>query len=229
MRIAPYEFEAFDFTHESKTCKVLRIGKGPGVVVMHEIFGLTKEVGRLAGLISEAGFTTYIPVLFGNADKPAFTKIDRYCNLVQIPLCLRKEFYLLATHQSSPITTWLRALCHQVHQACGGPGVGAIGMCLTGGFALSLMLDKFLLAPVMSQPSLPISCCSKRRKSALGLSDDELAIVKERVDSGIRVLGLRFTADKLCPPERFETLEAMFGERGFEAIEIDSTKGIPTA
>ena len=40
------------------------------------------------------------------------------------------------------------------------------------------------------------------------------------------MLGLRFTRDPLCPPERFERLRSELG-RGFEGIEIDSARGNP--
>jgi dienelactone hydrolase len=45
--------------------------------------------------------------------------------------------------------------------------------------------------------------------------------VKERVAAGCPVLGLRFTADRLVPPQRFLQLREELG-KGFEAIEIDS-------
>jgi dienelactone hydrolase len=131
----------------------------------------------------------------------------------------------LASNRSSPITAWVRALARRVHEECGGPGVGAIGMCLTGNFALAMMLDDCLLAPVLSQPSLPFPLGAERR-AGLHVSPEELAAARRRAQAGTPILGLRFTHDPMCPPQRFETLRREFGER-FEAIEIDSSPGNP--
>ena len=134
------------------------------------------------------------------------------------------EFELLSTHRSSPITDLLRALARQLHQRAGGPGVGAVGMCLTGNFALSLMLEPCLLAPVPSQPSLPFGVTASRRR-ALHLSPAELRVVRRRArDEGVGVLALRFTADVMCPRARFDSLRRELGP-GVETIEIDSHPG----
>jgi dienelactone hydrolase len=132
---------------------------------------------------------------------------------------------VFAKHESSPITDWLRALCRRAHEECGGPGVGAIGMCLTGNFALSLMVDESVMAPVLSQPSLPFGVSAAHR-SALHLSPADLEVVKKRANNGCGVLALRFTSDPMCPEERFARLREELGD-GFEAIEIDSSPGNP--
>ena len=138
--------------------------------------------------------------------------------------CVRREFAVLAADRSSPITDWLRALCRDLHQESGGVGVGAIGMCLTGNFALALMLEPAVRAPVLSQPSLPFPV-GRRRRRGLHVSEDELAVIRERVScEGEKVLGLRFTQDPMVPAERFERLREELGS-GFEAIEIDSSPG----
>jgi len=139
--------------------------------------------------------------------------------------CVSREFAVLAQREASPITEWLRALCRRAHAECGGPGVGALGMCLTGNFALALMVDPSVMAPVLSQPSLPFGVSASHR-AALHLSDADLALVKQRVKGGCPVLGMRFTHDPLCPIERFDTLRRELGA-GFEAIEIDSGPGNP--
>jgi dienelactone hydrolase len=96
-------------------------------------------------------------------------------------------------------------------------------MCLTGNFALALMVDESVMAPVLSQPSLPFGVSAAHR-AALHLSDGDLEKVKERVKGGCPVLGMRFTRDPLCPAERFQALRRELGA-GFEAIEIDSGPG----
>jgi len=215
-------FDEFPFTHDGATRTVYRRGSGPGVVIMHEIPGITPPVAEFARRVADAGFTAYLPHLFGTPGKPLSTG---YMVGQLARACISREFHVLAKGESSPITDWLRALCRQAHTKCGGPGVGAIGMCLTGNFALALMVDETVMAPVLSQPSLPFPL-TKAHRAALHLSDDQLAAVKRRVQQGCPVLGLRFTADPMCPPERFATLRRELGD-GFEGIEIDSSPGNP--
>jgi dienelactone hydrolase len=140
--------------------------------------------------------------------------------------CISREFRVLGANQSSPIIDWLRALARLAHERHGGPGVGAIGMCLTGNFALAMMLDSPTLAPVLSQPSLPFPV-SKAAKSALHASPKEIAAAHEKIDSqGARILGLRFHGDPACPAERFRRLREEFGD-AFEAIELDPKHANP--
>lgn len=213
-------FETKSFSHDGKTKSVYWRGEGPGVVIIHEIPGITPLVADFGRRVADAGFTAVLPHLFGTPNKPpsggyVLGQIAR--------ACISREFYCLAQKQSSPITDWLRALCRDVHQQCGGPGVGALGMCLTGGFALSLMVDESVMAPVLSQPSLPFPVSAGHR-AAIALSDEELATVKARAAAGCSVLGLRFTNDISVAPERFDTLRRELGD-GFEGIEIDSSPG----
>ena len=216
------DFTTGSFTYHSNTKPLYRKGSGPGVVIIHEIPGITPQVAAFARRVAEAGFTTVLPVLFGTPGKPMSVG---YAIGQIVQACISQEFTCFATKQSSPITEWLRALCRQVHAECGGPGVGAIGMCLTGGFALALMVDESVMAPVLSQPSLPFPIGQARRAS-IDISDQELAVVKARAAAGCTVLGLRFTADGAVPPDRFATLRRELGD-GFIAIEIDSSPGNP--
>ncbi len=216
------DFETFEFSHDGAERTVYKKGSGPGVVVMHEIPGITPPVAEFARRVVDAGFTVYMPHMFGTPEKPlsipyAVGQIAR--------ACISREFSVFAKNESSPITDWLRALCRKAHEECGGPGVGAIGMCLTGNFALALMVDESVMAPVLSQPSLPFGVSAAHR-AALHVSDGDLATIKRRAATGCGVLAMRFTADPMCPGERFETLRRELGD-GFEAIEIDSGPGNP--
>jgi len=196
-------------------------GHSPAIVVMHEIPGIYPAVIDFAERLIAEGYTVYMPSLIGTPGKELSTG---YALSTIAKACISKEFRIFARRESSPITNALRALCRQAHAECGGVGVGAIGMCLTGNFALSLMVDKSVMAPVVSQPSLPASL-SKAHKRDLHVSDDELQCIKERVrDEGLKVLGLRFSNDSLCPPERFRRLQTELGD-GFEGIEINSGRG----
>jgi dienelactone hydrolase len=215
-------FTETSFSHDGATRPVYRRGSGPGVVIMHEIPGITPPVAAFARRVADAGFTAVMPVLFGTPGKP-FSIPYAVGQLARA--CVSREFSVLAARQSSPITDWLRALCRSVHAELGGKGVGAIGMCLTGNFALTLMVDPAVMAPVLSQPSLPFPI-GRERRAGLHISDEDLAAVKARVAEGACLLGLRFTGDPLVPAERFERLRAELGP-GFEGIEIDSSRGNP--
>lgn len=215
------EFQAFDFTHEGRTYEVFRGGAGPAVLVLHEIPGLHPGVIDFARRLIAAGHTVYLPSLFGRPAAPADGR-ETVRSIVQV--CVAREFTKLAD-RTSPVVGWLRALAASVYRECGGPGVGVVGMCFTGGFALATALEPSVVASVMSQPALPAPI-GKRGRAALGLDPRDLATITERASDGLRVLGLRFTNDRGCPPERFETLRARLG-RSFEGIEIDSSPGNP--
>lgn len=217
------DFTPFPFTAQDVTRTVYRRGSGPGVVIMHEIPGITPEVARFARFVSDAGFTAFMPHMFG---EPGREFSIPYVVNQMARACISREFRVLARNESSPITDWLRVLCRHAHAECGGPGVGAIGMCLTGNFALALMLEEAVLAPVLSQPSLPFPL-SRAHRRALHVSDETLRVVKRRAANGCGVLGLRFTHDPMCPGERFERLRDELGKAGFESIEIDSGRGNP--
>jgi dienelactone hydrolase len=183
--------------------------------------GLHPGVTKFGQRLVDAGYRVYLPSLFGRPGAP-FGGGEMRRTLRQV--CVSREFVLLAD-RTPPVVTWLRALAAQAHAECGGPGVGAVGMCFTGGFALAMAVDPAVLAPVLSQPGLPAPLTARKR-AALGLDPADLASVQARTRDGLCVLGLRFSADRGSPPERFATLRAELGEN-FEAIEIDSSPGNP--
>ncbi|MGI8796579.1 MAG: dienelactone hydrolase family protein [Acidimicrobiia bacterium] len=216
-------FEESEFTHDGFTHRVFRAGSGPAVIVIHEAPGLHPDVIEFGRHVVDAGLTVFMPSLFGTPGKE-FSM--RYALRSLGRACVTREFTAFALDRTSPAIGWLRKLAADAHAECGGPGVGAIGMCFTGGFALGMMVDEAMLAPVLSQPSLPTGP-GRKRKAAVGISDDDFNRVKQRVASdGVCVLGLRFSADKLVPAERFETLRRELGD-GFIAVEIDSGPGNP--
>ena len=215
-------FTVASMTFDGVARDVYRRGSGPAVIVMHEIPGITPTVARFAHIVADAGFSVLVPNLFGT---PGRAMSMPYAAGQLARACVNREFAVFAANGTSPIISWLRALCAAAHAERGGPGVGAIGMCITGNFALALMVDDSMMAPVLSQPSLPIglSRCAKR---GLHLSDGDLVTVKRRAAAGVPVIGMRFTHDFMCPPERFERLREELGD-AFEAIEIDSSPGNP--
>jgi dienelactone hydrolase len=215
-------FTEFTFTHDGVSRQVFRAGTGPAVIVIHEVPGMHPQVIAFGRRVLDAGLSVYMPSLFGTPGKEFGWG---YTMRVMPRVCVAREFATLALDRTSPITGWLRRLAADAHAECGGPGVGAVGMCFTGGFALGMMVDDIMLAPVLSQPSLPFSL-GKKRKAAIGISDADLEQVKKRSAAGACVLGLRFTADSAVPPERFETLRRELGD-AFIAVEIDSSRGNP--
>lgn len=212
------------FTDGPYTRPVYRRGTGPAVIVIHEIPGLHPLVIRFADRIADAGMTVFLPSLFGTPGRPV--SVPYSAGVVLGNLCIRREFFAWATDRSSPIVDWLRALARHAHAECGGRGVGAVGMCFTGGFALAMMTEPAVVAPVLSQPSLPLPVGAARGRS-LGLSDDELACAKRRLDDeDLKVIGLRFRGDALVPDARFASYRDALGDR-FEAIEIDPADAQP--
>jgi dienelactone hydrolase len=214
-------FDVTTFSHGGRTHEVYRAGSGSAVVVVHEMPGLHPGVTKFGQRLVDAGYRVYLPSLFGRPGKP-FAGGEMVRSLGKV--CVSREFFMLAD-RTSPVVTWLRALAAQAHAECGGPGVGAIGMCFTGGYALAMAVEPAVLAPVLSQPGMPAPLTARKR-AAVGLDPGDLATVKARTADGLCVLGLRFSADSASPPERFATLRRELGD-SFEAIEIDSSPGNP--
>jgi dienelactone hydrolase len=210
------------FEYDGDERVVYSAGTGPAVIVVHEVPGLHPGVIEFGRRVVARGFHVRMPSLFGTPGKPFGVG---YTVRSLVGACVAREFTNWALNETSPIIGWLRALAAEAHAECGGPGVGAVGMCFTGGFALAMMVDERMQAPVLSQPSLPFPG-GRRRQAALGISDADLGRVKERAAAGACVMGLRFTEDPAVPAARFETLRRELGEQ-FLAVEIDSSKGNP--
>jgi len=211
------------FTGGGLTHDVYRKGDGPGVVLIPEIPGITPEVLGLADHLVEQGFTVVIPSPFG---EPGRALSMGYGVRVMARLCVAAEFRAFATNAHRPIADYLRAVARDLAGRTPGRGVGVIGMCFTGGFALAAAADDTVLAPVLSQPSVPFPLGAARRADP-GLSAEEFDKVAARAsDGGLCVLGLRFTQDRAVPAERFATLRARLGD-AFEVIELDSSPGNP--
>lgn len=189
------------------TTKLVHVaGSGPAVIVMTEMPGISPHVARFARWVRDAGFTAYMPSLFGRdgAVPLAGEGAETFRRA-----CLSAEFRAFGGGGSSPVTRWLRALARLAHQECGGPGVGAIGMCFTGNFALTMMLEPAMLAPVLAQPSLPLD-----DPAGLEISRDELAMVRRRLDrEDLTVLAYRFEGDRFCTAARFAAYAAALGDR----------------
>jgi dienelactone hydrolase len=209
------DFDRRSYTFEEATKAVFVAGTGPAVLVMAEMPGISPHVARFARWVREAGFTVYLPSLFGRDG--ALASAEEGAAVFQ-KTCVSAEFRALAGRGASPVTLWLRALARQAHGECGGPGVGAIGMCFTGNFALTLMLEPAMLAPVVAQPSLPLD-----DPAGLESSPEELAAVRKRLErEDLTVLGFRFAGDRFCRAERFAAYTEALGERFLARVLPDS-------
>ena len=209
------DFERRDLTFLGETRRVYVAGSGPGVIVMSEMPGIHPHVSRFARWVRDAGFTVWMPHLFGDDGRPP-TMLYGLRSMVKG--CISREFRAFAADQSSPIVDWLRALAAHAHPLCGGKGVGAIGMCFTGTFALSMMLEPAVRAPVLSQPSLPIL-----QRGGMHIAPDELERVRARLQSeDLTVLAYRFAGDSFCRAERFAAYQEALGDRFVGRVLPDS-------
>lgn len=192
-------YEEYHFPSGEWAKAVCKRGSGPGVVILQELPGLSQETVEFADVVADAGFSVHLPLLYGRPfHSPPF-------GLLSLPWwCNRREFDCLKAGRSSPISDWLRALCRSIHGEAGDPGVGAIGMCFSGGFVFSMMLEPAVLAPVTAQPTLPFLS-----DGALDVEPETLAAAAIRADVA-PLLGLRFEEDQLCPAARFERINEAF-------------------
>ncbi len=196
------------------THDVYERGEGPVVMIIQELPGIGQETLRLAKKFNDQGFKVVLPHLFGPLGKVSYAG-----NTIRV-LCMYREFALLASHRSSPVVDWLRALCGELKKKNGGNGIGVIGMCLTGNFAISLMADDAVLAGVASQPSLPLF-----KGNQIHLSPQEIAMVKEKLTEQGPMYALRFEDDGLCPAKRFNQLRETFNDDGQERIKLKTLPG----
>lgn len=218
------DFTKREITLDGVTKTVYVAGTGPAVIVMTEMPGISPHVARFARWVRNAGLTVYMPSLFGRDG--AVPSAEEGAAVFK-KICVSAEFRALASNQTSPVTIWLRALAKFAHGECGGPGVGAIGMCLTGNFALSMMLEPSMLAAVLAQPSLPLN-----DPGALEISPEDLSQVRKRLDrDNLTVLGYRFEGDKICKAQRFAAYSEALGDRFVARILPDSaanTNDVPS-
>ncbi len=215
------DFQSREITLDGATKVVHVAGEGPAVIVMTEMPGISPHVARFSRWVRDAGFTVYMPSLFGRDG--AVPQAEEGVAVFR-RACVSAEFRAFAANQSSPVTQWLRSLAKLAHAECGGPGVGAIGMCFTGNFALSMMLEESVLAPVLSQPSLPLD-----KPADIDIAPDELAAVRQRLErDDLTVMAYRFEGDQICKAERFTALSAALGDRFIPRVLPDSAANSDT-
>ena len=213
------DYNRFQHQYAGFDREVLYRGRGRGVVLMHELYGVTPEHIALGDRLANDGFAVFVPVLFGDPG-------TRSSPARALARCVSRDFRCLASNESSPITDWLRSLCGVVLGYCDGPAVGAVGMCLTGGFVLSMMIEPSVAAPVICQPAFPLVTpvrlgFDSAQRGALGVSYRDLIDAKQRHAEGVGLLGMRYSTDKICPRERMDRLEREFPN--MKRIELPAT------
>lgn len=218
------DFERRPMTVLDKTRDVLVCGNGPAVVVLPELPGITPQAARLARWLRDAGFTTYVPDLFGKAGRPRGSHgVYTARSIGQI--CISRQFHILRPSLSGPLAVWLRGLAETAHLERGGPGAGVVGMCVTGNLALSMMLSPSVIAAALAQPSLPIL---GKRAPQIPPVDLETLTARLEQCADLKVLAYRFDGDRFCTAHRFHTLEEALGTR-FSGKSIDDRYANPAA
>ena len=216
------DFDHREITLEDVTKVVHVAGSGPAVIVMTEMPGISPHVARFSRWVRDAGSTVYMPSLFGRDG--AVANVEEGVAVFQ-RACVSAEFRAFAANKSSPVTQWLRSLARLAHGECGGPGVGAIGMCFTGNFALTMMLEPSMLAPVLAEPTLPLD-----DPAGLEIAPEELTAVRERLErEDLTVMAYRFEGDQFCRAERFAAYSEALGDRFIGRVLPDSAANTDTA
>ncbi|MEZ5288221.1 MAG: dienelactone hydrolase family protein [Vicinamibacterales bacterium] len=188
-------------------------GDGPAVLILHELPGLSPAALRFGRRLADRGFHCYLPLLFGEPGQHQSMASYRR-------LCISREFARLQSGVSAPIVDWLRRLAADISSRHGGASIGAIGMCLTGAFAIPLVLERCVTAPVVAQPGIPFSFTFSAVgmgrgawMSQLNIADADLeeAAVRARTD-GITLMATRFRRDRVCPAARIDRVAQAFGD-----------------
>lgn len=200
-----FDARSVEFDFVVKEVRVTGRG-GPAVVVMPEMPGISPEVARFARWVRDAGFVVYVPSLFGRPG--AVATADEGAEIMK-RACVSNEFRVFAGGGTSPVVSWLRQLARAAHEECGGPGVGVVGMCFTGNFALTMALEPSVIAPVVSQPSLPLD-----DPGGLEISPLDAQRLRDRFErDDLQALGLRFDEDRWCTGQRFAAYQNLLGDR----------------
>ena len=189
-------------------------GEGPPIVLIQELPGIGTETLRLADRLIDGGFEVVLPHLFGPLEKTSMV-----ANMARV-FCMRREFRLFETNKSSPVVDWLKALCEDIRVSRGVRGVGVIGMCLTGNFAISLMGDDSVLAAVSAQPAMPI-----HKQDALHMSPQEVAAVKSNIEQSAPMHAFRFAGDKMCSATKFDCIDKEFNSGDRERVKLTTLPG----
>jgi carboxymethylenebutenolidase len=152
-------------------------GPWPGVVVVHEIFGLNADIREQAARLAAAGFLALAVDLF-SAGGPV--------------RCIRSVFRSLSRGTGPAIDDIEAARAHlAVHADCTGR-VGVIGFCMGGGFALLTAARGFDAAAanygiVPDEDALRGACPVV---GSYGARDPELRGAAQKLETRLRAVGV---------------------------------------
>jgi hypothetical protein len=198
-------YDRATFDRHGMAHEVYRRGSGPAVILIHEAGGLNWSTLDIADRLIDEGFRVLAPQIVG----PAYSSDEGSAGTNIARLCVSREVHVLLTGRTSPIAVWLRALAADAKGD--HAGVGVIGMCFSGGFALAAAVDESVVAAVASQPALPWPVLPGSG-SDLGLSPDDVACVLDRYrDGAFGLLAARYTEDKRSACARIERYKTLFG------------------
>lgn len=217
--MAALGFRSRPFAFGGVERRVFSKGEGRPILLMHELPGLDETNVDFAERLVQAGFQVHLPLLFGRPLQSALLG-----NFMRLRFCVSAGFARMAAGESGPVIDWLRALAADMADMAGDGRrrVGVIGMCVTGGLAIPLVVVPGVMAAVASQPAAPINFTylltgrdgdpAWRRQLNVSDGDIEAAAQCARRDDK-RLLLQRFKADRACPHERVARVSAAFGEQ----------------
>jgi dienelactone hydrolase len=189
-------------------------GKGPPVLLLHELPGMTRQDIRLAKKLVCEGYTVLAPLLFGIPGGNRFLHFA-------LTICGKDQFDCGGSGTTPPAVNWIREYCNAIRKTRkDGLGLGVVGMCLTGEFPVPLLAIPEVKAAVMCQPTNPFNLLTLIKLgpgSKLSLSDDD---VRNARKSGVPILGIKYSGDHYCPDSRFETLARLFPKQ-FYWLELE--------
>ena len=188
-------------------------GKGPVVIVMHELPGMDMYAVRFANRLVDHGFEVHMPLLFGHA-------LVHSPNLNYARLCINKEFANLKANTSAPVCDWVRALANHLGEGKSGRNIGVIGMCVTGAFAIPVIIDSKVKTVIVSQPAIPVSMTYYLTKMGEGSWMEKLNITDADLNNAaatarqenLHLIVQRFKEDRRCPPSRARRIASAFGD-----------------
>lgn len=194
------------FEHDGMRHDVYVGGEGPPVILIHEAGGLDLSTLDVADRIRVERFRVLLPVLVG---RPSGAASGGSAAVNLLRMCVSREVHVFLTGRTSPIARWLRALADA--EKGDHRGVGIVGMCFSGGFAIAAATTDSVVAAVASQPALPWPLLPGSGAD-LGLDRKDVTCVVDRFRRGeVGVLALRYVDDRASSRDRIERIKREFG------------------
>ena len=176
---------------------------GPGVLLLHELAGLSNNTVKFAASLMDAGFTVAMPHLFGRVGAEGNGGMGAGAAGL-LGRCIMREMSFFLRDQPPQGTEWLKEASKVLGERSISPrGVGVIGMCATGSFAMATVLDPHVGAVVASQAALPLL-----RRGTWGVPGGD----RKLADEDTAVMTLRFCTDAKSGKGRVKRLPERMNE-----------------